>query len=46
MHDATCAECGKQCQVPFKPDESRAVYCSDCYEKHRPAKTPGRYGRR
>ena len=37
MHDATCAECGKTCQVPFKPDGSRPVYCSDCYQKHKPA---------
>ena len=34
MHDATCAECGKTCQVPFKPDGSRPVHCSDCYQKH------------
>ena len=20
MHKATCAECGKECEVPFKPD--------------------------
>ena len=34
MHDVTCSECGKQTQVPFKPDGSRPVYCSDCYQKH------------
>ena len=39
MHDVTCSECGKQTQVPFKPDGSRPVYCSDCYQKHRPART-------
>ncbi len=43
MHDATCAECGKTCQVPFKPDGSRPVYCQDCYQKHRPARPPRRY---
>ncbi|MBP8624292.1 MAG: hypothetical protein KBI12_05590 [Methanothrix sp.] len=43
MHDATCAECGKTCQVPFKPDGSRPVYCSDCYQKHKPARSPRRY---
>ncbi|MEI8003094.1 MAG: CxxC-x17-CxxC domain-containing protein [Methanothrix sp.] len=41
MHDATCAECGKTCQVPFKPDGSRPVYCSDCYQKHKPARPAG-----
>ena len=20
MHKATCADCGKECEVPFKPD--------------------------
>jgi CxxC-x17-CxxC domain-containing protein len=46
MSDATCAECGKTCQVPFKPDGSRPVYCSDCYQKHKPASSsrpPRRY---
>ncbi|HNQ52075.1 MAG TPA: hypothetical protein PLO30_06945 [Methanothrix soehngenii] len=43
MTDVTCSECGKQTQVPFKPDGSRPVYCSECYQKHRPAKTSRRY---
>ena len=36
MHKATCAECGKECEVPFKPDTSRPVYCRECYAKKRP----------
>ena len=36
MHDAVCAECGQECQVPFKPDQSRPVYCRECYAKRRP----------
>lgn len=43
MTDVTCSECGKQTQVPFKPDGSRPVYCSECYQKHRPARAPRRY---
>ncbi len=31
MHPATCATCGKDCQVPFEPRDGRPVYCSDCY---------------
>ena len=38
MNKVTCAECGKETEVPFKPDGSRPVYCRDCYQKHRPAK--------
>ncbi len=33
MHKATCAECGKECEVPFKPQADRPVYCRDCYAK-------------
>ena len=35
MHKAICADCGKECEVPFKPIEGRSVYCRDCYQKHR-----------
>ncbi|HLC31886.1 MAG TPA: CxxC-x17-CxxC domain-containing protein [Candidatus Nanoarchaeia archaeon] len=35
MHKATCADCKKECEVPFKPTEGRPVYCKDCYPKHR-----------
>jgi len=36
MFDAKCADCGKETQVPFKPDGTRPVYCRDCYSKHKP----------
>ena len=35
MHKATCSECGKECEVPFKPAEGRPVFCKDCYMKRR-----------
>lgn len=31
MHQATCAQCGKACEVPFRPDGSRPIYCRDCF---------------
>lgn len=31
MFDAVCAECGKECKVPFKPSNDRPVYCSECF---------------
>jgi len=34
-HKATCADCGNECEVPFKPTEGRPVYCRECYRKHR-----------
>lgn len=33
MHETTCSECGKSCEVPFKPSGDKPVYCSDCFEK-------------
>jgi CxxC-x17-CxxC domain-containing protein len=35
FHTATCAECGKPTEVPFKPTEGRPVYCRDCYQAKR-----------
>jgi len=35
MHDAVCDNCGKQCQVPFRPTGERPVYCNDCFGKDR-----------
>ncbi|MBN3037718.1 MAG: hypothetical protein JW834_04715 [Candidatus Diapherotrites archaeon] len=41
MYKTTCSECGKECEVPFKPTEGRPVYCKDCYAKHRPPRRQG-----
>jgi CxxC-x17-CxxC domain-containing protein len=30
---ATCAACGKQTDLPFKPRGDRPVYCRDCFRK-------------
>ena len=30
-YDITCAECGAEAQVPFKPLEGRQVFCQPCY---------------
>jgi len=37
-HGAICSECGAECEVPFKPDPHRPVYCKICYSKHRKRK--------
>lgn len=34
MHEATCAACGVQTQVPFRPSGDRPVYCSDCFRQN------------
>ncbi len=33
MFQATCDSCGKSCELPFKPNGSKPVYCSDCFKK-------------
>jgi CxxC-x17-CxxC domain-containing protein len=33
--ETTCAECGAECRVPFKPNGEKPVYCSSCYEARR-----------
>ena len=37
-YTATCAKCGVQCQLPFKPNGNRPVYCQKCYQKQQPAR--------
>lgn len=33
MYTTTCAACGCEAKVPFKPREDRPVYCSECFAK-------------
>ena len=35
MHKAICAECKKECEVPFKPSGDRPVYCKECFSKRK-----------
>ena len=33
MHSATCGQCQAACEVPFKPNGRKPVFCSDCFRK-------------
>lgn len=33
MFKVVCSNCGKDCEVPFRPTGNKPVYCSDCFEK-------------
>jgi len=35
MFSATCASCGREAQVPFRPNGTKPVYCSDCFTAQR-----------
>src|SRR3990172_2895162 len=36
MHNAICGDCGNECEIPFKPKDSRPVYCRECFQNHKP----------
>lgn len=36
-YPAVCSDCGKACDVPFRPDGVKPVLCRDCYSKKAPA---------
>src|SRR3989344_1994197 len=31
LYKATCSECHKACEVPFRPTGAKPVYCKDCF---------------
>jgi CxxC-x17-CxxC domain-containing protein len=31
MHEAICDQCGKPCEVPFRPAPGKPVYCTACF---------------
>lgn len=35
MHKTICSNCGKECEVPFKPTGSKPVFCRECFQNNR-----------
>ncbi|MFA6216467.1 MAG: CxxC-x17-CxxC domain-containing protein [Candidatus Omnitrophota bacterium] len=35
MFQVICADCGKNCEVPFRPSVGRPVYCKECFTKRK-----------
>jgi CxxC-x17-CxxC domain-containing protein len=35
MYKAICADCKKECSIPFKPSGERPVYCQDCFSRRK-----------
>ena len=35
LHKAICADCSKECEVPFRPTGDRPVYCRECFAKRK-----------
>ena len=36
MHRATCDECGAECELPFRPNQDKPVYCNNCFSRNKP----------
>ncbi len=35
MHKAVCDDCGKTCEVPFRPTGDKPIFCNDCFSGKR-----------
>jgi len=46
MFSATCATCNKQCEVPFRPNGEKPVYCRDCFRNQNDAPTGDRFAKK
>lgn len=41
MYKAICADCQKECSIPFKPSGDRPVYCQDCFSRRKVMRLSG-----
>lgn len=41
---AVCAECAKKCEVPFRPNGKKPVYCRDCFKGKEETPSAGERG--
>jgi CxxC-x17-CxxC domain-containing protein len=41
LYKAICADCNKECSIPFKPSGDRPVYCQDCFSRRKVIKLSG-----
>lgn len=46
MHQTVCTECGRDCEVPFKPSGSKPVLCDFCFGKQKESFGNDRFGGR
>lgn len=35
MFKVICADCNKECEIPFKPRPDRPVYCRECFSRRK-----------
>lgn len=46
MHQAVCSKCGRTCEVPFRPNGKKPVYCKECFESTTRDTPPQNFERR
>ena len=39
FHKAICADCKKECEIPFRPTGDRPVYCKNCFAQRKSVST-------
>jgi CxxC-x17-CxxC domain-containing protein len=39
MYQAVCADCQKDCEIPFQPSGDRPVYCKECFARRRASRS-------
>lgn len=44
MYPATCEKCHNECEVPFKPNGSKPVFCKNCFVRDGSGAPPRRFG--
>jgi len=40
LYKAICADCNKECEVPFRPNQDRPVYCKECFSSRKADRSP------
>jgi CxxC-x17-CxxC domain-containing protein len=35
LYKIICADCNKQCEIPFKPSPDRPAYCKECFSRRK-----------
>lgn len=46
MHRAICDNCGKECEVPFRPTSGKPIFCSNCFENQKGGSDSRRFERK
>ena len=44
MYSVKCDDCGKTCEVPFRPSSDKPVYCDSCFSKNKNGSSAGGKG--